>query len=83
MIIQGREIQVFDNGGATNDRFTVIIDGSVFAINTIPFHPTYGFSQYCGETEQGYEWNDKWGVEITNISELPTETIKAIIARFE
>ena len=83
MIIQGKEVQVFDNGGATNDRYTVVIDGSVFAINTVPFHPTYGFSQYCGEAGQGYTWNEKWGVEITNISELPEETVKAIICRFE
>jgi len=83
MIIQGREVQVFDNGGATNDKYTIVIDGSVFAINTVPFHPTYGFSQYCGEVSQGYVWNEKWGTELHDISELPEETVKAIIVRFE
>ena len=55
----------------------------MFAINQVPFHPTYGFSQYCGEVEQGYIWNEKWGKEILDISELPEETVKAIIQRFE
>lgn len=83
MIIYGRDVQVYDNGGKTNDRYTVVIEGSVFAINTVPFHPAYGFSQYCGEVEQGYKWNEKWGEEVHDINALPEETVKAIIARFE
>jgi hypothetical protein len=83
MIIQGTNVQVFDNGGVTNDRYTIVIDGSVFAMNEVPFHPTYGFSQYCGEVSQGYIWNEKWGREINDISEIPEETVKAIILRFE
>ena len=46
MEIQGKNIQIFDNGGVSNDRYTIVIDGSVFAMNKVPFHPTYGFSQY-------------------------------------
>ena len=80
MIIQGKEVKVYDNGGITNDRYTVVIDGSVFAMNESPFHPAYGFSQYCGEN---FEWNESWGEEIHDIAELPEETVRAIIARFE
>ena len=83
MKIQGKEIKVYDNSGISNDRYTVVIDGSVYAINTIPFHPTFGFSQYCGEVSQGYQWNEKWGQEVHDIAELPEDTIKAIIQRFE
>ena len=83
MIIQGKEVRVYDNGGISNDRYTVVIDGSVFGINTVPFHPTYGFSQYCGEVSQGFTWNQNWGKEIHDISKLPEETVRAIIARFE
>jgi hypothetical protein len=83
MIIQGKEIKVYDNGGKTNDRYTVIIDGSVFGINTVPFHPAMGFSQYCGEDSEKLKWNENWGDEIQDIAELPEETVKAIIARFE
>ena len=80
MLINGKEVKVFDNGGKTNDRYTVVIEGSIFAMNEIPYHPAYGFSQYCGEN---YEWNENWGIEITNIDELPKDTVRAIIARFE
>ncbi len=83
MIINGKEVKVYDNGGISNDRYTAVIDGSVYAINTVPFHPSYGFSQYCGEVSEGYIWNEKWGNEVHDISELPVETVKAIIARFE
>jgi hypothetical protein len=83
MIIQDKEVRVFDNGGITNDRYTVIIDGSVFAMNKVPFHPAYGFSQYCGEISDGYQWNENWGQEVHDISELPEDTVKAIIQRFE
>jgi len=84
MKIKGREVKVYDNGGETNDRYTIVIDGSVFAMNQVPFHPTYGFSQYCGEMEQGYKGNEEsWGREVLDVSELPEATIKAIIQRFE
>ena len=83
MIIQDKEVKVYDNGGASIDRYTVIIDCSVFAMNSVPFHPTYGFSQYCGEVEEGYQWNESWGEEIHDITELPEDIIKAIITRFE
>jgi len=83
MIIQGKEVRVYDNGGATNDRYTIVIDGSVFAMNTVPFHPTYGFSQYCGDISENFKWNANWGKEIHDISKLPEATVLAIIARFE
>jgi hypothetical protein len=83
MIIQGKEVRVFDNGGITNERYTVIIDGSVYGMNQLPFHPAYGFSQYCGEVSDGYQWNKNWGQEVHDISELTEDTVQAIIARFE
>lgn len=83
MIIQGKKIKVFDNGGITVDRYTVVINGSVFAMSTEPFHPAYGFSQYCGEVERGYEPNENWGEEIHDASELPEKVVQAIIQRFE
>lgn len=48
MIINGREVRVFDNGGKTLDRYTVIIDGSIFAMSGNPEHPQ-GVNQYVGE----------------------------------
>jgi hypothetical protein len=83
MLIQGKEVKVYDNGGVSNDRYTVVIDNSVYALNAIPFHPSFGFSQYCGEVSGGYVWNEKWGHELHDISELPEEVVQAIVSRFE
>jgi hypothetical protein len=80
MIIQGRDVKVYDNCGLSNDRYTIIIDGSVYSMNHVPNHPAYGFNQYSGE---GYVWNEKWGEEVHDIKELPEETVKAIIQRME
>jgi hypothetical protein len=83
MIIQGREVKIYDNGGLSIDRYTVVIDGSVYSMNIIPNHPGYGFNQYSGEVSEGFEYNESWGVEVHDINKLPEETVKAIIQRFE
>jgi hypothetical protein len=83
MIIQGKDVKVYDNGGQTNDRFTIVINGSVYGMNAIPFHLGYGFNQYCGMVSEGYVWNEKCGKEVHDIKELPDEVVKAIISRFE
>lgn len=50
MINEKQKIIVFDNGGKTCDRFTGIIfsTGEILGFNERPFHPTFGFGQYCG-----------------------------------
>ncbi len=45
-------IEIFDNGGKTADRYTLINgDGDVFGFDDHPFHPQ-GFGQYCGNIDQ-------------------------------
>jgi hypothetical protein len=45
----GKQFWLFDNGGETFDRYTIIThDGHVYGSSTEPFHPQ-GFGQYCGE----------------------------------
>jgi hypothetical protein len=44
------DVEVWDNGGQTIDRYTVVRDGMVFAMNDAPFHPQ-GFCQFAGERE--------------------------------
>ena len=83
MKINNKDVKVYDNGGITNDRYTVVIDKSVYAMNKIPFDSAFGFSQYCGEVADGYLYNKSWGKEIHDISELNEDTIQAIIQRFE
>jgi hypothetical protein len=44
-----KAIVIFDNGGQTADRYTGVITktGDVVGFNEMPFHPAYGFGQYC------------------------------------
>jgi hypothetical protein len=41
-------IRIFDNGGRTCDRYTVVIGTSVYGMSDNPTAPN-GFNQYCGE----------------------------------
>ena len=40
-------IRVFDNGGKTWDRYTIVIDGSVYGMSETPRSPM-GFNQFNG-----------------------------------
>lgn len=42
-------IKIYDNGGATFDRYTVIIGESFYSMSHNPLSPQ-GVNQYCGET---------------------------------
>lgn len=43
-----RKIRIYDNGGKSIDRYTLITpDGDVFGFNDAPYHPQ-GFGQFCG-----------------------------------
>ena len=44
-------IIVYDNGGRSYDRYTVIYDDSVFAMAEDSTGPL-GFNQYCGERDE-------------------------------
>ena len=44
------DIRVFDNGGKTYDRYTVIIGKDVYTMNETPFE-AYGFNQYSHTIE--------------------------------
>lgn len=47
-----RAFRIFDNGGKTQDRYTLInSDGDIFGFDFHPFHPQ-GFGQYCGNVDQ-------------------------------
>jgi hypothetical protein len=61
-----KAIIIYDNGGKTCDRYTGVItkSGDVFGFNDNPFHPSYGFGQFCGNvtnrmnTTFGYGWRN-------------------------
>jgi hypothetical protein len=67
---------VWDNGGETFDRYTVIFkDGEALGFSHNPTHPQ-GFSQYLGAVEEG----GHLGEEI-EVSDLPDEVRKHLIDR--
>jgi len=43
-----KPVRIFDNGGLTCDRYTVVIGTSVYGMSDNPTAPN-GFNQYCGE----------------------------------
>ena len=53
---------IFDNEGATLDRYTLITnDGDVYSFNDNPFHPAYGFGQFshnCNNNNE-FEYEDR------------------------
>jgi hypothetical protein len=67
--------RVYDNGGKTVDRYTLVVNTAKFEItmfgfNEFPFHPQ-GFGQYCGEypTMRSYSHLGR----LIPISELPEQ----------
>ena len=50
MVVAHKKITIFDNGGKTADRYTGVIaaTGDVVGFNDNPFHPAFGFGQFCG-----------------------------------
>ena len=72
----------FDNGGETCDRYTIIIDGSVYGMSHNPTSPQ-GFNQYCGE-EGEFDFEDNIAFRYKMCWEaLPVDVQKAIIERRE
>ena len=71
--------RIYDNGGKTIDRFTVIIGNSFFAMGDDVVSPQ-GFNQYCGEFADGYKEGKHLGKRVTFRS-LPHTIQAAIINR--
>lgn len=74
---------VFDNGGETLDRYTIIFDnGDMIGASEDPTHPL-GFGQYCGNVVDnymnnsfGYSWRKHVDVEST-VKRVLSEQIAA------
>ena len=67
-------ITIADNGGATCDRYTVIIGDDVYGMSTNPRQPN-GFNQYAGDIE------DFDSFESENKIIINDEVSKAILER--
>lgn len=82
---------VWDNGGETMDRYSVLIDKKyVYSMSVNPLSPM-GFNQYAGNIEQWNNYEDAddfiriWDEKETrmDIGELPVEVRMAIAQRIE
>jgi len=74
------DVEVFDNGGTSFDRYTVIINGSVYGMSDNPGDPQ-GFNQYCCEvSELCLKGNEAIGKPVM-LSDVPPEVFKAIYYR--
>ena len=63
---------IFDNGGETLDRYTLVFDGHCWGMSEKPFHP-HGYGQYVGEL--GLAVSNEWIETQTEVQwhELPTD----------
>jgi len=73
-------IQVYDNGGETFDRYTVIIDNDVFGMSENPLSAS-GFNQWCGDAYQLQTPHDYLGKDVTQEIFKDEIMVKAIVQR--
>ncbi len=72
-------VRVFDNGGETVDRYTVVIDQDVYGMSSNPFGE---FNQYNFTMSEGMQLDmDKLEDKEVAIIDLPENVIKAICDR--
>jgi hypothetical protein len=71
------QVTVYDNGGTTFDRYTVIIGDAVFGMSMHPRDPQ-GFNQYCCQLP--IMSTESLGLQVP-LHELPEEVRKAILER--
>lgn len=72
------QITVYDNGGKTFDRYTVIINDHVFGMSPKPNSPQ-GFNQFCGNL--GDLPNIANGQKVVPLEKAPHDLLVAIINR--
>jgi len=73
-------ILVYDNGGKTVDRYTIVIDTEVFGMSENALSPN-GFNQYAGRIGDDIPIGrfDDW--EVIGLKTLPRDVLLAIIHR--
>ena len=76
-------MQVFDNGGATFDRYTVVTkEGDIITMSDRPQSPS-GVNAYSHTLEVGEEYERKNNERMVALKDVPAEILVAIIARLE
>lgn len=73
-------IFVYDNGGETVDRYTIIIDTEVFGMSENALSPN-GFNQYCGRVGDDIPIGRFDDEPVIGLRTLPRDVLLAIIHR--
>ena len=77
------KIKVYDNGGKTFDRYTVILScGSIIGMSENPLSPQ-GFNQYCGDIKDYKLENNEMIGQKVSIKDLSDDVKQAIREREE
>jgi len=71
-------IEIYDNGGESIDRYTIFIGNAVYGMNNAPLSPS-GFNQYIGTSEE-IEHGPHLGKKV-ELKDLPEDVQKAIELR--
>lgn len=71
---------VLDNGGATCDRYTVVIDDSVFGMSENAIDPN-GYDQYVGELSELPRVRDEINESEVRLIDLSKQALVAIVRR--
>ncbi len=74
MKVAGKTLRIFDNGGDTADRYTVIIGNDVFGMGDKPKDPG-GFNQYSGDLSEFPKDLSHLGKELTSVPDNLKEAI--------
>ncbi len=77
-----RNLIVFDNGGETFDRFTILdkVSGDMIGASCEPFHPQ-GFGQHCGNPAHSFFCTTIGAGYMSNLRERDPNHYKRIIKR--
>ena len=68
------KVTVYDNGGKTYDRYTVVIGKDVFGMS----ENAWGFNQYCGEVGREVILGKHLGKKLKGI---PESIVQAVVNR--
>jgi len=74
-------IQIYDNGGETCDRYTVIINNDVYGMSADAMSPQ-GFNQFCGDVKTDFNLQALISHPV-NLPDLPEQVQRAIALRID
>ena len=75
-------VKIFDNGGATFDRYTIVTKDAIYTMSAWPLSPS-GFNQFSHFLEEGETYHAGNTEKEIPLKEAPVDVLIAIIQRLE